>query len=202
MTIVKNIAQGPRSIYLADGIMLTLEAGQTSEDVKLAKGEQAAADPDWFLFDGDIPAEAEADPNSEIEGFVGQIEDVAMRQRAEVAEADLGLANERIDGLVADLGTEKKRADEAVARAETAEARVKELEAALATLSRPADAGAGSGGGSAAPKADELPTLEDKTKAQLVAIAASERVAIEDSWTKAQIVAAIEIQREDAAQQG
>lgn len=93
MTIVKNIAAGPRGIHLADGTLMMLEPGQTSEDVKLAEGEQEDTDPTWFQFDGEIKAAPEP-----VEGELTAFDPDALANaiaRADAAEA-------RIDALVAE----------------------------------------------------------------------------------------------------
>ncbi|QTH19784.1 hypothetical protein HRJ34_15575 [Rhizorhabdus wittichii] len=94
MTIVKNIAAGPRGIALLSGAMLMLEPGQTSDDVEIAKDEIAAADKASFLFGKDAQAHSEAasEPAPDEEGMSTEALAAALA-RAESAEA-------RVDALL------------------------------------------------------------------------------------------------------
>lgn len=114
MTIVKNIAAGPRGIYLASGKLLMLDPGQISGDVELAKGEQDAADPSWFRFDeeanvatatvGALTVEISVD-SAEVQKALAEAQaaiDAAVA-RAESAEARLDVAIAELDYLRAKL---------------------------------------------------------------------------------------------------
>lgn len=125
MTIVKNIAAGPRGIYLASGKLLMLEPGQISGDVELAKGERDAADPSWFRFD------EEAEPaNAETEATDIDLDSLtpAARQVLEAASAEF---EHRWTEIVAERGAALSRAESAEARLDVAIAELDYLRAKL-----------------------------------------------------------------------
>lgn len=92
MTSVKNISNGPRGIWGADGVLVMLDPGKSAK-VDLPEGEEPG---EWFEFDGAPAPESGAfDPEAFIDRNLSDISDEelagltdAQREAVYLAEID------------------------------------------------------------------------------------------------------------------
>lgn len=96
MTIVKNVSSGPRGIRNEEGVLIMLEPGQTSDDIRPAKGEiDDAKATGWFLFGKDATDDKAPAPALPLEAGVSS-------DALALVQAELDKALVTIDELTAE----------------------------------------------------------------------------------------------------